>query len=52
MQSAIAETAIKEFESLSEFLPNLQDTDGLANVLSENISSSDTQTRVGKMFFK
>ena len=56
-QSAIAEAAIKEFESLSEFLPDLPDTDARTLALrmyylelSENVSPCDAQSRVSKMF--
>ena len=58
-QSAIAEAATKEFEfeALSEFLPDLPDTDARMLALrmyylelSENVSSSDAQTKVNKMF--
>ena len=52
-QSAIAEAATKEFEALSEFLPDLPDTDARTLALrmyylelSENVSSSDAQTKV------
>ena len=55
-----AEAATKEFEALCEFLSDLPDTDArtLASrmyyleelELSENVSSSDAQTKVSKMF--
>eukprot|EP00731_Ephydatia_muelleri_P010816 Em0005g1402a len=51
-QSAIEEAANKEFQSLSEFLPNLPDTDARTLALrmyylelSESVSPSDAQAR-------
>ena len=54
-RSAIEEAANKEFQSLSEFLPNLPDTDARTlalrmGELSESVSPSDAQARVSKMF--
>ena len=56
-RSAIEEAANKEFQSLSEFLPNLPDTDARTLALrmyylelSESVSPSDAQARVSKMF--
>ena len=51
-QSAIAEAAIKAFESLSEFLPDLPDTDArtLALRMYYLELSEDAQSRVSKMF--
>ena len=56
-RSAIEEAANKEFQPLSEFLPNLPDTDARTLALrmyylelSESASPSDAQARVSKMF--
>ena len=59
-QSAIAEAATKEFKALSEFLSDLPDTDARTLALrmyyleelelSENVSSSDAQTKVSECF--
>ena len=54
-QSAIAEAATEEFEALGEFLSDIPDTRTLALrmyylELSKNVTSSDAQTKVSKMF--